>query len=34
MMEIFKQHYPWIIDNKNLDMNLEFFDVTKEQEIE
>ena len=35
MMNIFNKHYPWVIENKkNPEMNLEFFDVSKEIEIE
>jgi hypothetical protein len=35
MMDIFHKHYPWVIQNKkNPELNLEYFDVSKEKEIE
>ena len=34
-MEVFRKHYPWILENKKYpEMALEHFDVSKEEEIE
>ena len=35
MMEVFKNHYPWVMDNKiNPSENLEHFDLSRDKDIE
>ena len=35
LMEVIKNHYPWVIDNKiNPDENLEHFDLSRDKDIE